>query len=236
MNAGLPTSSVPAGGKLASSSGPRTQTSTKNHTHHSAICPIPGQTQTDRPGLCARNNQHNCSRHALRRLLCSHTGRSPKPSACPGAPRAFTTCRGPAQGGHRWACPLPSAWEPLLLPLPRALSGRGNPSSLQGHLRASSGVSSFSGREHVTNQGGLLTCSKSVVSSRTFTPFQPLSPAAPPSASEAWQTPVHPSEHPSGVAASTKPPQANWVTPAVGPPLPVSVSPPAPIQNVPAPD
>lgn len=61
---GAAPSSVPAGGKLASSSGSRTQTCTKNHTHppqcHRSC---PGADRRTDPGS-ARNNQHKCSSHA----------------------------------------------------------------------------------------------------------------------------------------------------------------------------
>lgn len=212
MNSGLPPSSVPAGGKLASSSGTRTQTCTKNHTHPPQChrsCPG-ADRQTD-PGS-ARNNQHKCSSHA----------------ATPSSARTQDKVQNPQPAQERPEPSPPAGRLPFTLglgatpaaPPPRPSAAGATPAPLKGtrgpplgcHL--SRGVSTLPTRvdsSPARNESSALTPSPL---------FQPLSPAAPPSASETWQTPVQPSEHPSGVPASTKPPPANRVTPSVGPPLP----------------
>lgn len=174
-------------------------------TQHSAIGPVPGQT--DRPGLCPEQPAQVLSSHAAR---TQDKVQNPQPAqelhepSPPAGRLPFTLGLGatPAAPPRR-----PSADGATPAPLKGT---RGPP--LGCHL--SRGVSTLPNRvdsSPAQNESSALTPSPL---------FQPLSPAAPPSAFETWQTPAHPSEHPCGVPASTKPPQANRVTPSVGPPLP----------------
>ena len=114
------------------------QTSTP--THHNAICPILGQTNTQTQALVHEGSARALSLHTWTLSSAHAQGKvqNPQPAGKkvqtpehrePSTPAPDRPARPPAQGGHSLACPSPLASEPRLLHNPLQPKRKSQPPS-----------------------------------------------------------------------------------------------------------